>query len=38
MPRDLDERVVRTELERGKSALQLETTSILRRLDQEAYQ
>lgn len=36
MPRELDESVVHTALERGKSALQLETTGILRRLDQEA--
>jgi hypothetical protein len=36
MPRELDERVVRTALERGKSALQLETAPILRRLEQEA--
>jgi hypothetical protein len=35
MPRELNEHVVRTALERGKSALQLETSSILRRLDQE---
>jgi len=35
MPRELNEHVVRTALEQGKSALQLETSSILLRLDQE---
>lgn len=35
MPRELDERIVRTALERGKPALQLETATILRRLEQE---
>ena len=36
MPRQLDEQIVSTALERGKPVLQLETATILRRLEQEA--
>ena len=35
MPRELDERAVRSALERGKPTLRLESASIQRRLDQE---
>jgi hypothetical protein len=35
LPRELDERTVRTALERGKPVLQLETAAIARQLEQE---